>query len=726
MELLSSFHSELLIAYISITMLMLGAVAYFSNTRILAKLRLRRVMSVGLFGLVLIFVPPLYNLLKLDLKGPLQNYTELFLASVSVSQYIGVGLILLAFVHILVKSIPQFIDFNRSTRTNNSQLKKQLRKLQRDHDETISDIESLKKELDVLYENHYKREISGSQSIDSYRKIFDLSPLFYFELSDENEINDVNRYACKALNYSFGELVSSRFLDIVVPAERTTIENTLRTLRHSPIADSSFETKFKDRNRNPISVNVTLQIIPRGAKIATYLFCQDVSESRELSDVLAFQATHDDLTELYNRRALEAYFDEKIALTEENQDIALIYFDVDQLKVVNDTCGHTAGDQLLKQLVAVLKQVCEPHVDIFSRIGGDEFAIIKSHCDLESATVLAEELRNAAEDFTFSWEGKSFRQSISVGVAVSKRIDAGLNDLLSSADAACYMAKESGRNQVRVNDVSSVNTMFDHRQGMLWVSRLDKAIKNGDFLLNFQPIVQLDSPYSSYIHYEVLIQYVDENGKRVPPGNFLPSAERFGKSTDIDLWVMTETFDFLRRNPEHTRQLTCCSINLTSHSIANHRSRGAILALMKTNSFPASKICFEITETSAISNLSEAIEFIQTLKSLGCRFALDDFGTGFSSFGYLKNLDVDYLKIDGSFVRDIVDDKVDKAMIRAISEIAQEMGIETVAEYVENEKIVRELKKVGVDMGQGYGIAKPMPLDALHEFYHSNRHSMLN
>lgn len=638
----------------------------------------------------------------------------------------GTGLITLTFVHILGKTIPTLMQRFHEERYANKQAQKQIGELKSSHDENISMIDSLKKELGSVIENQYRREISGSQSIELYRKIFDKSPVFYIALSDKNEIDDINAFACERLGYSFAELVSSRFLDIVVPDERNRVDHLLSNLHSENKALPTFETEFRDRNRESIAVTISVHSISRGKNNTKYLFCEDVSKSRALSESLAYQAAHDELTQLCNRRALEAFFSEHLSGFASNTKVALIYFDVDQLKVVNDTCGHTAGDQLLKQIVAILKSTCDEKADVFARIGGDEFAIVKTNCHRDEAVMLAEELRNAAEDFTFSWEGKSFRQSISVGVATGTTTTSNLNELLSAADAACYTAKENGRNQVRVHEVDDVNTSLDHRQGMLWVSRLDKAIKQGDFSLSFQPIIQLDRPHSPYIHYEVLVQYVDELGNSIPPGNFLPSAERFGKSTDIDLWVMTETFDFLRRNPDHTERLRCCSINLTSHSIANHRSRSAIISLVKTRDFPASKICFEITETSAIRNLPEAIDFIQTLRALGCRFALDDFGTGFSSFGYLKNLEVDYLKIDGSFVKDIVDDNIDKAMIRAISEVAQEMGIKTVAEYVENEKILRELRKVGVNLGQGYGIAKPMPMDALHEFYHYSRKSVVS
>jgi len=566
-----------------------------------------------------------------------------------------------------------------------------------------------------------------SSSIQKKKTTQTISPyivrfLFYIALSDEYRITDINKFACLKLNYGFGDIVNYRFLDLVQPSDRQRVQALLEAIPSSASSIPKFDTILRDQNNNPISVVVEPHIIEKKGKPTVYLFCQDVSESKKLSDELSYQALHDDLTQLMNRRALQAYFEEHYATPEAMSRVNLIYIDMDQFKVVNDTCGHTAGDQLLKQIASLLGGICnENHVSVFARIGGDEFAIALSDMNPEQSKFVAEALRNAIEDFTFVWGNKSFRQSISVGLAISDSNSRTFNELLSAADAACYSAKEHGRNQVKQVNIGDNDTNFDQRGGMLWVSRIDNATrdaKDGNFSLNFQPIIKLNQPYASYIHYEVLLQYTDENGNIIPPGNFIPSAERFGKATDLDMLVLTETLYFLRNNPEHTRHLDCCSINLTSHSIANERSRSAIISMAERHDFPRSKICFEITETNAISNLPEAIEFITKLRSLGCRFALDDFGTGFSSFGYLKNLDVDYLKIDGSFVRDIVDDKIDKVMIAAISEIAKEMGIKTVAEYVENEQILRELKKVNVDLGQGFGIAKPMPLEAVHDFYH--------
>lgn len=717
-----SFFSELGITVMPFVFTMLGTLTLLASFSYLKKEKLLLPFAFMLIGLMLAAIPKSL----FDTQIVTVIFQQSILSNVDVPahtlvQLVGLAISSVSFCLLLSIFLPKRLRLRLLKERQIKVLAKTNRQLKDDTDRYVQVIEDLNLEIETLVEQQHTQEQSGSKSITFYRTIIDKSSIFYISLSESLQINDINQFACNKLDYSFGEMINFRFLDLISPEERQAANHTLKDIQQSNL-EQQFETTLLDRSRNRISIIAEPHVIEKNGEKALYLFCRDISKSKKLSEELVHQATHDDLTQLMNRRALETYFEKHFSEPKEMARVTLIYVDMDQFKVVNDTCGHTAGDQLLKHIVSIMNGVCnENHAAVFARIGGDEFAIVLVDQNKQRATVVAEQLRNAVEDFTFVWENKSFRQSVSVGVAISDIHNRSFNELLSAADAACYSAKENGRNQVKICKISDTDLPQDHRSGMLWVSRIEKAMRSGDFSLNFQPIVQLGQPYASYIHYEVLMHHIDENGKMIPPGNFLPYAERFGKSSDIDLWVMTETFDFLSRNAKHTRLLNCCSINLTSYSIANERSRGAIISLVRQQKFPVSKICFEITETSAISNLPEAIEFIATLRSLGCRFALDDFGTGFSSFGYLKNLDVDYLKIDGTFVRDIVDDKVDKVMISAISEIAREMGIKTVAEYVENDGIMRELIKVNVDLGQGFGIAKPMPIESIEDFYHYNK-----
>lgn len=717
MELLASYHH--IIPYVAAFLLAAPVSAALILRKRLVTLKAAPIIIGFYFGLALTCVSLLTGFrayLGGNIGGLESNPSGLTMILIGM---LGCLILASSSLGIFIYHLPKKQTELKRLKKNAKVFQHSYKKVKNNFIQQSTELEALSSEIENLYQNQYQSEARGSASIELYRRLFDTSPIFYIALSPEGDIDDINDSACRALKYSFAELVSSHFLDIISPEDRYRVSVLLDSFSKPDSIENTFETVFRDQKRNTLSVTVMLKNFRRGDTVVRYLFCQDVTESRSLASSLAFQATHDDLTQLLNRRALEQHFENRKNQAISNKPVSLIYFDLDQLKVVNDTCGHIAGDQLLKQLVAILKPVCEERTcNIFARIGGDEFAIVTSKPTKKAVNLLAETLRSRAEDLTFVWENKPFRQSISVGVAYSSNPNATLKELLSVADAACYLAKEQGRNQVKVNIVEDTNTAIDHRQSMHWVSRLDKAVRNGEFSLNFQPIVRVDRPSSPYIHYEVLLQYIDEKGNKISPGNFLPSAERFGKSTEIDLWVVTETFDFLRRNTTHTKYLGCCSINLTSHSIASHRCRSAIISLVKTHSFPPGKICFEITETSAISNLGDAIEFIQTLRGLGCLFALDDFGTGFSSFGYLRSLKVDYVKIDGSFIRNLTENRFDKVMTQSICNIAKEMGIKTVAEYVESDRVMRELKAIGIDFGQGFAIAKPMPLEAIDDFYH--------
>ncbi|WP_096087602.1 putative bifunctional diguanylate cyclase/phosphodiesterase [Agaribacterium haliotis] len=587
-------------------------------------------------------------------------------------------------------------------------------RLHADNQKLTASIDSLRTELELLYQKQHQQAELGSHTSDFYRKIFDHSPIFCIALSDSLHIDDINQSACNSLNYRFSDLLNMRFLDLVEPGVRPVVAGLLDQVKDGLAESCRCESILLDHHKKPLHVVLHLHRISRHYGETTIAFCEDISESRELSLTLAYQAHHDELTGLKNRRALEQYVDEKLSTREKSTKLSLIYFDIDQFKVVNDTCGHSAGDQLLKQLIAVLSPCIEKEQAFFARIGGDEFALILENRSRQQIELFAEALRDEAEAFSFRWDGRSFRQSISIGVVISNNCDK-LSTMLSAADAACHSAKEHGRNQIHI--CAGANENNGDQQAMRWVSRLDEAINDNKFVLNFQPIVAINKPYAHYVHYEVLIQYRDDVGNLVQPSQFLPPAERYGKSSAIDLWVVKQTFAYLKKHPEHFKGLACCSVNLTSHTIADERARDIIIAQVRNCGFPANKICFEITESSAMQNLNEAIDFMRTLRALGCRFALDDFGTGFSSFSYLKNLDVDYLKIDGSFVQDLIRDKIAHSMIRAISEVAKEMNIKTVAEYVENDLVMKELKTLGIDYAQGFGIAKPMPLEALSDFY---------
>lgn len=555
------------------------------------------------------------------------------------------------------------------------------------------------------------------QSEKKFRTLFDESPALFTTVNALHTITDINLYGAKCLGYDTASLVGQPLASIVSLEDSHKQQDFIDSCFEHPKQTRETELRFLRNDMEKIWVRVSCSVIKQeDNENCLLLVCQDITDSKKLAETLSYQAKHDDLTGLYNRRALEKFLEEKLAVQSANgKPLALIYIDVDQLKVVNDTCGHIAGDEYIRQLVLIINRH-QRQFDFFARIGGDEFAVICCETSKREIQEFAEVIRNAAEDYMFRWEEQSFRQSISIGIALSSPKINTLRDIFSAADTACFTAKQAGRNRVVLHEEKPGRFSINHNE-MLWVSRLQTALMRDRFELYFQPIFPLHNNYNGYVHYEVLLRYVDDDGTHISPDQFLPAAEKYGLATQIDLWVLTTTLDFLQHNLQHTAMLDCCSINLSGRSLESHQSRMAILQLIMTADIQPYKICFEITETSAIHNISEAMTFINELKVHGCRFALDDFGTGFSSFNYLKNLDVDYIKIDGSFVRDIISDPLSRAMVKAMNSIGQELGVITIAEYVENEQVHQALKDLDIAYGQGYSLAKPMPIEKAKEYY---------
>ena len=422
------------------------------------------------------------------------------------------------------------------------------------------------------------------------------------------------------------------------------------------------------------------------------------------------QASHDALTGLINRHEFERRVKELISSTHlEKGENALCFMDLDQFKVVNDTCGHIAGDELLRQLGEVLQDAVR-HSDTLARIGGDEFGILMEHCTLAQAQRAVTAIQQIIQDFQFSWEGQTFRIGVSIGLVAISESTPSLTELLKQADAACYMAKDLGRNRIHVYNPDDTQMVL--RQGeMQWVSRINQALEENRFTLYAQSIVPLDK--STDVHYEFLLRMVDERGEIVSPVTFLPAAERYDLMHKLDIWVVGHAFALLANHPDLVEQVHFFSINLSGQSITNVKFLDSVISQIKELNLEPGKICFEVTETAAISNLRAATHFISSLRELGCRFALDDFGSGLSSFGYLKNLQVDYLKIDGIFVKDIADDPIDHAMVKSINDIGHVMGMKTIAEFVESNKIKGMLRKLGVDYAQGYEIGRPQPFEEI-------------
>ncbi len=444
-----------------------------------------------------------------------------------------------------------------------------------------------------------------------------------------------------------------------------------------------------------------------GDVIGSVLIIRDVSKSHRLASRLTWQASHDELTQLINRREFERQLEGAIqSARNENAEHSLCFMDLDKFKAVNDTCGHAAGDELLKQLSDIFRSKIRG-ADLLARLGGDEFGIILTKCGLEHAKKVAEQIRVAVEEYRFIWDGRSFQVGVSIGLVSVDVTTPDVDEVFVASDSACYAAKEAGRNRVHV--YSPDDAEIAQRQGEAqWLVQLQAALDEDRFQLFYQPIVPIQDK-NGIIHYEILLRMLDEKGQIIPPGAFIPSAERYQMMSKIDRWVIKHTFAWMDKYwKKNDKEIF--AINLSGQSIADPLLLEDIKTWLANSTFAPENISFEITETAAISNLKMAQKFIDDLKRVGCGFALDDFGSGLSSFAYLKNMPVDFLKIDGVFIRDIANDAIDKAMVEAIHNVGNVLNLKTIAEFVEDDDIIQILEKIGVDYAQGYGIDRPKPL----------------
>lgn len=481
--------------------------------------------------------------------------------------------------------------------------------------------------------------------------------------------------------------------------------------------------EFEERNEalilvrkalDEISVKITTApiISSKNGLLGSVITIQDISKSRELQKKLSYQATHDAITGLLNRREFENRLQRLIKSTQlEGNHHILCYLDLDQFKIVNDTCGHSAGDELLRQLSNQLRQLLRGS-DSLARLGGDEFGIILHNCPEAKGLNIAETIREKVQSFRFNWQNQMFSVGVSIGVVIVNSDVRDIQEILSLADAACYTAKNNGRNRVHMHRQND-EAIVQHRGQMRWASRIQNAIDEDRFRLFYQSIVPVDASRQEPPHFEMFVRMLDEDMQIVSPGVFIPAAERFDLMPEIDEWILRNTLLWLE---QFQHEDFICAINLSGTSMSDENFMQAAIRKFEQYAVDPKKICFEITETAAIANIDEAREFILGLKSLGCKFSLDDFGSGLSSFGYLKSLPVDYLKIDGMFVKDITNDAIDKAMVESINSVGHVLKLKTIAEFVEDEASLEELRNINVDYAQGYHINKPTPIEEMNLF----------
>lgn len=442
--------------------------------------------------------------------------------------------------------------------------------------------------------------------------------------------------------------------------------------------------------------------------MGTVLVLHDTTELRGMARQLSYQATHDSLTGLINRREFETRLKASLDEAKESKaESVLFYMDLDQFKIINDTCGHMAGDQMLLKVTRLFSN-CMRESDILARLGGDEFGVLLEHCHVEQARQVAKKIHKEISLFRFSWEDNIFEVGVSIGIVSINDSVFNISDLLSAADSACYVAKERGRNRQHIY-IPGDKALAQHHGQMKWYQRIQHAIDEDRFELYMQEIKPIND--SSPSHIEILLRMSGSDGKVISPVKFLPTAERYHMVMEIDHWVLRNVFSIMNKANSRLASVNgVCAINISGQSLGQEKFLEYVLNLFNEYEIDGRLICFEITETAVISNISQARVFMREMRNKGCEFSLDDFGSGLSSFSYLKNLDVDYLKIDGSFVKNILKDKDDYNMVSTINHLGHSLGLKTIAEYVENSELVFALEDMGVDYIQGYAIDKPSPV----------------
>ena len=537
------------------------------------------------------------------------------------------------------------------------------------------------------------------------------------------------------LGYTSSEVLRLTLYDVVAQEEEEKeeeCESIDNAIQHMRTKNYPFigEQQYYCKNGSLIGVEVSANLISYEEREALCIVIRDITERKRAEEALreserrlSWQASHDSLTELTNRREFEQLLEQAIlsAKTSDHQHV-LCYLDLDQFKIINDTCGHVAGDTLLRQ-ISTLFQSQLRQTDVLARLGGDEFGLLLYQCQLEKAVQITNLLREQIREFRLTWQNKTFSVGVSIGLVVINADSPSSANVLSAADAACYAAKNKGRDRVHIYQLNDTE-LAQQRGEMQWVSRIPKALEENRFRLYYQRIVPVEPSTTKCEHCEVLLRLEDESGDIISPMAFIPAAERYNFMHLIDRWVISTLFAHLRKQHQETGDyslaqnspgiLAMYGINLSGASINDEQFIDFLQSQFALYRISPSLICFEITETVAITNLGKAAEFISKLQALGCYFALDDFGSGMSSFAYLKNLPVNYLKIDGVFIKDIVSDEIASSMVEAIARIASVMKIQTIAEFVENDAILNKLKALGIDYAQGYGIGKPCPFSIFY------------
>lgn len=466
----------------------------------------------------------------------------------------------------------------------------------------------------------------------------------------------------------------------------------------------------KDQNKYDIQYAISLLHDKEEQLIGAELVFQNITHTKTMQDELRYNTMHDSLTGLMNRREFEKVINKAVKnFKSKGIPYTLFYLDLDFFTLINDTAGHTAGDFLLQEVAAVLQKRLRK-TDVLARLAGDEFGVLLLNSSLATGKKIGQELIDEVNAIRFHWNDKIYRVGMSVGMVLSSDLERNASQLLSDADIACYAAKTEGRNQIFVFE--SGKTQFGYNRDMLMIRNIQEAIEHDRMVFFIQKIVATDPDKSQIPYFEILIRLVGEDNKIIEASNFIAIAERFNLMLNVDRWVLSQLLEHYDKSLSKLDS-TLFSINLSANSLNDLNFLPFLLDLIKKSALPPERLCFEITETAAMNHISKTIEIVNKLQELGCKIALDDFGVGLSSFSYVKNFSVNFIKIDGSFVKNVVSTSVDRTIVQTINEMAHRLNMKTVAEYVESPEILSVITEIGVDYAQGYAIGEPMPLSKL-------------
>ena len=549
-----------------------------------------------------------------------------------------------------------------------------------------------------------------------FRSVMQTSGIGMALIALDGTMFSVNEALCGMLGYSVDELSELKVQDITHPEDRANTLENLEKLKTGEKSKIDLEKRYIAKNGNIVWVYLFVNVITNHNNVVQYYVAhiEDITQSKLMHDELRYNTTHDLLTGLLNRREFENLLNGAVQSFKSNGiPYILCYLDLDFFKIINDSAGHMAGDSLLQEVANVLQQHMRK-TDILARLGGDEFGVLLLNSSLTKGKTICQNLIEVINAIRFHSNEKVYRIGVSIGMVLFSDPDRSAGQLLSDADIACYAAKSEGRNQIFVFENGKTNS-GEYSHNILMVNEIQEAIEHNRLVLYCQKVVSTKPEQSTTQSYEILIRIITEKNKIIDADNFVVIAEKFNLMVIIDRWVLSHIFEC------YDKQLAALetvyfSINISANSLNDPGFLPYLLGLIKKSALPPERLCFEITETAAMSRISKTMEAVSAIQAIGCKIALDDFGVGLSSFSYIKNFSVNIIKIDGSFVKNVVHAEVDKAIVQTMNEMAHRLGMQTVAEYVENQDILRVISEIGVDFLQGHAIGKPEPLSKLINF----------